>query len=40
MQVPENWPGGDNELTANACRRRIEGLLKGGPVGSTRLAAA
>ena len=34
MQIPEDWPG-----TA-ARRRRIEGLLKGDPVGSARLAAA
>ena len=33
MSVSENWQG-------TPCRRRIEGLLKGDPSGSARLAAA
>ena len=40
MQIPENWPGATTKAHSEACRRRIEGLLKGDPVGSTRLAAA
>ena len=39
MQAPENWPG-RQQAHSEACRRRIEGLLKGDPVGSARLAAA
>ena len=31
---------GRQEAHSEACRRRIEGLLKGDPVGSARLAAA
>ena len=39
MQALENWSG-RQQAHSEACRGRIEGLLKGDQAGSTRLAAA
>ena len=39
MQIPETGQG-RQQAHSEACRRRIEDLLKGDPVGSARLAAA
>ena len=40
VPVFEKWPEARQQAHSEACRKRIEGLLKGDSVGAARLAAA